>query len=84
MWINLAWGGMRVMDVAAGGPAAAAGLLPGDVLTGIDGKAVAASTLSDVRRQLKLLPVGKPATFTYLRAGMPGEARLTPALLIPD
>jgi S1-C subfamily serine protease len=84
MWINLAWGGMRVMDVAAGSPAAAAGIKPGDLLTEIDGRPVAARTLSDARRQLKLLAPGKPVTLVYSRAGATAEARLVPSNLIPE
>lgn len=84
MWINLAWGGMRVMDVAAGGPAAEAGLHVGDVLTHMDGTPLLARTLSGVRREFKLLPAGEPVEFRYLRGGTPAEARLIPRNLIPD
>lgn len=84
LWINLAWGGMRVMDVAAGSPAAAAGLRIGDLLTSIDGSTVATRTLSDVRRQLKLLTPGKPISIRYSRGGSTADARLVPANLIPE
>lgn len=75
---------MRVMDVAAGGPAADAGLRIGDVLTSIGGRSLKARTLSDVRRELKLLPVGEPIAFGYLRDGQGAEARLVPRHLIPE
>jgi hypothetical protein len=84
MWINLAWGGMRVMDVAAGSPAAAAGIKAGDILTAIDGTPVATRTLSDARRQLKLLPPGNPVTIGYRRGDEPRQASLVPTNLIPE
>jgi hypothetical protein len=84
MWLNLAWGGMRVMDVAAGSPAAAAGLKTGDLLTAIDGIPVATRTLSDARRQLKLLTPGKAVAIGYSRRGAAADATLVPANLIPE
>ncbi|HUQ09645.1 MAG TPA: aspartyl protease family protein [Steroidobacteraceae bacterium] len=84
MWINLAWGGMRVMDVAAGSPAATAGIRAGDILTEIDGSPLAARTLSDARRHLKLLAPGKPVTIAYRRGDAAAEASLVPANLIPE
>jgi hypothetical protein len=84
MWINLAWGGMRVMDVAPGGPAAEAGLGVGDLLTHIDAAPLGARTLSDVRREFKLLASGEPVALRYQRGGASTEARLIPRNLIPD
>jgi hypothetical protein len=84
IWINLTWGGMRVMDVAPGSPAATAGLAVGDVLTAIDGIPLAGGTLSDARRRLKLLPVGKPVTFEYLRGGAQARTRVVPTDLVPE
>ncbi len=84
MWINLTWGGMRVMDVAAGSPAAVAGLEIGDILTAIDGHELTRATLSDWRMRLKLLPVGKPVAIQYMRASSTAETRLVPANLIPQ
>jgi S1-C subfamily serine protease len=84
MWLNLAWGGMQVMDVALDGPAARAGLKSGDLVTEIGDVAVVRQTLSDVRRLLKLVPVGKPLAVRYVRDGKVAETTVEPRDLIPD
>jgi len=83
MWLNLGEGGMAVMDLAAGGPAEKAGLKVGDVVIAIDGAAVSTRSLSDVRRSLKLAPVGRPLAIAYSRAGTPAIAQVVPSDLIP-
>ena len=64
------WGiedGLYVQSVDADGSAAAAGLKPGDVITGIDGRA---ATNSDVLTQLVLTKkAGDKVQITYLRDG---------------
>jgi carboxyl-terminal processing protease len=47
---------VRVVDVFPGSPAEAAGLTPGDVLTGIDGRAPPATTPADVAAALRGTP----------------------------
>lgn len=84
MWLNQADGGLRVMDVASGGPAAQAGLEVGDIVTGIDGTPVRGRTLSNVRHDLKLVTVGKPLPVAYLRKGETKTATVVPRNLIPD
>jgi PDZ domain/Aspartyl protease len=83
IWINLAEGGMAVMDLAADGPAAQAGLKVGDVITAIDGEVVSARSLSDVRRSLKTAPLGRPLAIAYSRAGTSAVAQVVPRDLIP-
>jgi hypothetical protein len=83
MWINLGEGGMAVMDLAADGPAAQAGLKVGDMITAIDGAAVSTRSLSDVRRSLKTAPLGRPLAIAYSRAGTPAVAQVVPRDLIP-
>jgi len=83
MWINLGGGDMVVMDLAADGPAAQAGLKVGDVITAIDGAAVSTRPLSDVRRSLKTAPIGRPFAIAYSRAGTSAIAQVVPRDLIP-
>jgi hypothetical protein len=83
MWINLGEGGMAVMDLAADGPAAQAGLKVGDVITAIDGAAVSTRSLSDVRRSLKTAPIDRPLAIAYSRAGASAVAQVIPRDLIP-
>lgn len=65
--------GARILSVVPGGPAAAAGLQPGDIVTGFGGHEV------NSRRELQFLVAaaepGKPAAMTVARAG--GEIALT-------
>jgi hypothetical protein len=84
MWLNLADGGLEVMDVASGGPAAAAGLKPGDLITAIFGHEATERPLSDIRSALKTAAPGQPLVVQYLRARRPGTATLIPRTLIPD
>ncbi len=52
-WINKSAKGFEVVDVTAGGPAAAAGLAVGDQITAIDGRPATTIQLSDVRAHLR-------------------------------
>jgi hypothetical protein len=58
LWFNAAPSGYIVTALDRGGPAATAGLLAGDVIMAIDGKAVRMAELSDVRQLLRTLPAG--------------------------
>ena len=82
MWINLGEAGMTVMDLAAHGPAEEAGLKVGDVVIAIDGIAVLTRSLSDVRRSLKIAPVGRALTVTYSRGGASFTTQVVPRDLI--
>jgi hypothetical protein len=84
MWVNLASGGLKVMDVANGSPAAEAGLKAGDLITSIAGQPAMQRSLSEVRSSLKTATVGRPLVIDYLRDGHPATTRLTPRKLIPD
>lgn len=57
--------GIRVLDVMAGGPAQAAGLRPGDVITSIDGKTSAG--VNDMASLLAGRPAGDAVTFVVRR-----------------
>lgn len=64
----------RVLSVVAGGPAAAAGVAAGDVLTGMDGKPAGEWTLEQIRAAL--LGHGATRVLTLDRAGSPVTARV--------
>jgi len=83
LWLNLGSGGLEAMDVAPDGPAAEAGLRKGDVLTAIDGSDVTRQSLSDVRRELKLLPTDRPVAIGYRRGGEARTAEIRPRDLVP-
>lgn len=62
-------GGLAIGEVVAGGPAEAAGLQAGDVLSAVNGSKSAATDLSGLRYRLRNAPVGTALTFDILRSG---------------
>jgi putative serine protease PepD len=67
--------GAMIRDLDLGGPAAAAGLRKGDVVTNIDGKrVVTADQLLDAAR---LHHVGDRLAVSYVRAGHPATTQVT-------
>ena len=56
LWVERGPKGYEVVDVVAGGPAAAAGMKAGDVIVAIDGKNWSATTLANLRNVLKAAP----------------------------
>ena len=67
--------GAVVVDVSDGSPAARAGLVPGDVVTHINGRAIASA--AELRNQIGLIRSGEKVDIGLLRAGVPTRARLT-------
>jgi len=67
--------GLIVVNVEPDGPAAAAGLLIGDVLVALDGTAL--SSVGDVQAALARLRAGAAAAVSIVRAGARMEVRLT-------
>ena len=59
--------GAIISKVVDGSPAQKSGLMPGDIITRIDGKEI--RNASDVRNQIGLLRVGKKVVFDILRRG---------------
>jgi S1-C subfamily serine protease len=59
--------GIRVLTVDAGGPAARAGLKPGDILVSLDGATLA--SLTDLQRALDEERIGRDALVTLVRRG---------------
>jgi serine protease DegQ len=66
--------GVVVLDVVGGGPAAKAGLQPGDVITAINGKQVA--SVEAFLAVLRPLSPGQTVTVSYLRGNSKHEAKV--------
>ena len=66
--------GVVVLDVVSGGPAAKAGMQPGDVITAINGKQV--SNVEDFLSTLRPLSPGNTVTVSYLRGKDKREAKV--------
>jgi hypothetical protein len=69
LWINAADAGFTVTEVAAGGPAEAAGVHKGDIITAINGTPARSSELSDARTLLRSLPAGTAVELSLDRGG---------------
>ena len=82
-WLNLGDDGFEIKDIAPGGPAQAAGLKVGDVVTAIDGAPVEGLPLTDARAAMRVAPTDRPIRIGYRRAGAAAEAWLTPRDQIP-
>jgi hypothetical protein len=59
MWLERAADGFAVVDVVKDGPAAKAGLVPGNVIVAVEGKSWSGLQLSAVRQDLKAAPGSK-------------------------
>jgi S1-C subfamily serine protease len=68
--------GARVVAVQPGGPAAAAGLRPGDVITGVDGTRITGP--SDVISSVERAGVGRSLRLTILRGGQSFQVPVIP------
>lgn len=67
--------GLIVLTVEAGGPADNAGILPGDIITGIGGTPV--ENIDDLHTYSDSGVIGKQATVTYVRGGEIGGSEIT-------
>jgi regulator of sigma E protease len=72
---------VQIVDVSAASPAALANLLPGDVLTSINGQKVDSMQALSQNVQSNL---GKLITIDYLRQTKPGQVQLTPRVNPPQ
>jgi len=68
---------VEVMDVTANGPALAAGLKVGDVITEVDGKPAASIPLYELRRQWRDGASGTVVKLAVKRGGALREVTLT-------
>ena len=71
LWLERGERGIEVVEVVADSPAAAAGLKAGDLIVAVDGKAVTAIALPDVRALLR----AAPGTRVRLRVVAAGTAK---------
>ena len=69
--------GIRVLEVAPNGPAARAGVRPGDIVVALDGATIA--SLTDLQRALDAERIGKSTLLTIIRRGERRTISLTPA-----
>ena len=67
---------IRISEIASGGPAAAAGLLAGDLLLSLDGTPIEGA--DDLIRLLGSARIGKPSTFAVLRGGTVEKRTVVP------
>jgi membrane-associated protease RseP (regulator of RpoE activity) len=67
--------GIRVMEAVGGSPAEKAGITPGDLITGIDGKAVRGN--ADMSAAIGSLPSGSEVAFDVERDGQKQQIRVT-------
>jgi S1-C subfamily serine protease len=66
--------GALIVHVGSGSPAEEAGLLIGDILVGLDGKAI--EMTEDLQSYLDAAATGKKVTAKFLRGGKPAEASI--------
>lgn len=71
--------GFEITSVTAGSPAAKAGLVPEDVVVGIDDEAV--SGIGDIQRLMVADRIGRPIRFSILRQGATREIDIVPTEL---
>jgi S1-C subfamily serine protease len=67
---------IRISEVLAGGPAAQAGLLAGDLVLSVDGRAIEGA--DDLIRLLNAERIGRPTIVTILRGGVVEQRTVVP------
>jgi len=77
MWFNVDAKGFKVIDVAKGGPAEAAGLQKDDYITAVDGKPAAALKLYEVRKAMRNEKPGTVVTFKVMRGDRTLDFKVT-------
>ena len=77
-------GNPKVMDVAAGTPAAQTAIRAGDIVWSIGGVDVKRQPIHATRQMLKRVPVGQPLTITFTHDGVQKTATLIPRDLVPE
>ena len=73
--------GVIITGVLQSGPAAQAGIRPGDVIAGIEGQAV--KNVAGLLSAVAALPPGKPAQFEVVRRNSRQQLAVVPAKRLP-
>ena len=76
-WLNQSPAGFKIMDLTAGGAAAASGLKVGDEITAVDGVAAKDVDLPGLRKRLRDQPPGTPVKLDILAGGQSRQVTLT-------
>ena len=77
LWINASDDGFKVIDVTKGGPAEAASIAKGDIITAVDGKPANAIRLYDMRAQLRNSTPGTVVIFAVKNGSATREVKVT-------
>lgn len=77
MWLNQSDSAFEVMDIVAGGPAAAASIKVGDKIVAIDGRPVSQVSLPDLRTKFKTEAPGTKIRLTVSSGGQQRDIELT-------
>jgi hypothetical protein len=77
MWFNRSPSGLAIVAVAAGTPAAQAGLTAGDQIVSVDGLSARTMNVYDLRSRLRNAPPGTRVRFVVLRHGRPKKSIVT-------
>lgn len=82
-WLGRHGAQFEVFDVIADGPAAAAGLRVGDIVTAVDRHSAESLDLFALREKLRDPAFDDPLLVDYVRKGRAGQATLRPRDLLP-
>lgn len=77
MWINESAQGFTIVDVTRGGPAAVAGLRPGDIIVAVDGRRARDMKLYALRQRLRDAVPGTRVDFRVLKGNGVQEVTVT-------
>jgi hypothetical protein len=77
MWVNAVKDGVEVMDVTANGPAQAAGIKVGDIITAVEGHPMSTVPLSVMRRNLRDMKEGTVVTLTIKQGTGTRDVKVT-------
>ena len=77
LWMNMDDAGFKIVDVTKGGPAEAAGLKVGDIITKIDGSPAVNTHLYDLRQRLRNDAPGTVVEFAVKRGDKTETCKVT-------
>ena len=77
MWVNAIKDGVEVKDLTANGPAEAAGIKVGDIITAVEGHPMSTVPLYVMRRNLRDMKEGTVITFTIRQGAATRDVKVT-------